>query len=174
MTVLDRTRTAPHACSTRCRGWIGDLAFTAAAVLIGSVGILSACHAQASAEPQRADIVERLVPSAVEPSAVEPSAVESGPAATAVKGNPLRGASPLADDGLFSAVIVERVAAGGYTYVRLKTEQGEHRWLATMGDGEAPGVQVAVHAYSSREDFHSRRTGMTFDRLLFGSIEPEA
>lgn len=137
--------------------YLYDLAFAGAVLLMASFGVVSACRVP---ETERASPSEVAAPS--ESAAPGQSATPS--AAT----NPLVGMSTF--EAEFSATVAESVSAGGYAYLRLTTAEGEDRWLATMGAGAEPGARVQVHAYGSRDDFHSRRTGRTFDQLLFGEI----
>ena len=134
-----------------------DWALAVAALAMTAIGILGACRASnAQAEP-----------------ATKPIAVDAEPAKVEQSGgNPLAGMEPAEQQ--FSAVVAERIPAGGYAYLRLTTAGGEEHWLATMGKGVEPGARVRVHSYGARSQFHSRRTGMTFDRLLFGEAKPEA
>ena len=146
------TRTDPA--TGRFRPRPDDWALAFAALAMAAVGVLGACRASN--------------PQAETPEIVE-AAVNAEPAKVAGHGNPLVGIEAHEDE--FAAVVAERVAAGGYTYLRLTTPGGEERWLATMGKGAEPGAEVRVHSYGVRNDFHSRRTGMTFDRLLFGEAK---
>ena len=135
-----------------------DWALAFAALAMAAVGVLGACRASNPQAERPAETVE-VAPADAEPAKV----VEAGHA------NPLVGIQAHEDE--FAAVVAERVAAGGYTYLRLTTSGGAEHWLATMGKGAEPGARVQVHAYGVRNDFHSRRTGMTFDRLLFGEAK---
>lgn len=146
------TRTDPA--KGRFRPRPDDWALAIAALAMAAVGVLGACRA-ADAQTETVEVA----PVDAEPAKV----VQTGHA------NPLVGIE--ANDDQFPAVVAERVAAGGYTYLRLTTPSGEEHWLATMGKGAEPGAAVQVHSYGVRNDFHSRRTGMTFDRLLFGEAK---
>lgn len=86
--------------------------------------------------------------------------------------NPLSSsASPSRRERLFEGSVVERLAAGGYTYVAV-SDEGVARWVATMGDAPQMGVAVRVEAFAASDDFHSPRLDRDFDRLLFGTVEP--
>ena len=130
-----------------------DAALVSAGAQMLLVGVLAACNA-----PQ---------PTIPEPI-VAKTAADPNPAAAAT--NPLLDmkAAPSAEPTV--AVVEERIAAGNYSYLRLKSGEGEY-WLATMGAGEQPGTRVQARTYGVHEDFHSRRTGKTFDRLYFGEVE---
>lgn len=66
--------------------------------------------------------------------------------------------------------VVETLDAGSYTYMQLALPGGGHSWVVTMGDGEAPGTEVEVIGFAEKTDFHSRRLGRTFKRLVFGLV----
>lgn len=66
-------------------------------------------------------------------------------------------------------VIAERLPAGRYTYLRL--EGPEPFWIATMGDGPAPGRAVTIRSFACSTDFHSRRLDRRFATLHFGVVE---
>lgn len=146
------TRTDPA--KGRFRPRPEDWALAFAALAMTAVGVLGACHAS-DAQTETVDVA----PVGAAPAKV----VQAGHA------NPLVGIE--ANEDQFPAIVAERVAAGGYTYLRLTTPSGAEHWLATMGKGAEPGAEVQVHSYGVRSDFHSRRTGMTFDRLLFGEAK---
>jgi hypothetical protein len=85
-------------------------------------------------------------------------------------GNPLQALAPAeAGDDAFAGVVEESIPAGGYTYLRVATEDGD-RWVATMGKGARVGHRVHVKNMGTRHDFHSRRLGRRFDELAFGIV----
>ena len=148
--------TLEDAATRRFRPRADDWALAFAALAMVAVGVLGACRAS-NTHP--------------EATAVQVAPADAAPATVVERGhaNPLVGIEAADDE--FAAVVAERIAAGGYTYLRLTTSGGREHWLATMGQGVEPGVAVQVHSYGVRTDFHSRRTGMTFDRLLFGEAK---
>lgn len=76
-----------------------------------------------------------------------------------------------ADAAPLTGVVVERIKAGGYTYLALSAAQGaEPRWVVTLGRGEALGSQVKVRSFGHRRDFYSRRLDRTFPELTFGIV----
>lgn len=88
------------------------------------------------------------------------------------RGNPLSSAaSPGSSERRFEGSVVERLSAGGYTYVAV-ADAGVARWVATMGDAPPAGAAVRVEAFAASDDFHSPRLDRDFDRLLFGTVEP--
>lgn len=85
-------------------------------------------------------------------------------------GNPLQALAPAdQDDATFGGVVRERLPAGGYTYLRVATEEGD-RWVATMGKGAPVGQRVLVKNMGTRHDFHSKRLGRRFDAIAFGIV----
>lgn len=139
-----------------------DAVFGIAVLLVGATGLVSACraHTEPASESAQTD---------ASPASAEPVA-----AAAAAPTNPLVGLQTPDGESQFTAVVDQRIAAGGYTYLRLRTAEGDQHWLATMGHGSDPGQRVRVRSYGVRDNFVSRRTGRTFDRLLFGEVEPDA
>ena len=83
--------------------------------------------------------------------------------------NPLSLAKPV--DEQFAGVIIERVEAGSYRYLRVRDDAGLERWVATLGSSATSG-RVSVHAWARAEGFESKRTGRTFSSLSFGSVTP--
>lgn len=134
-----------------------DAALVAAIALIAAVGVFGACHADLGETEARAEV-----------QAPAPAV------AADATGNPLLALNPNPGPDRFDAVVAERVRVGGYAYLRLTLADGAERWLATMGQGQPSGARVTVQSYGVRENFHSRRTGKTFARLLFGEAKPQA
>jgi hypothetical protein len=100
----------------------------------------------------------------------------TGPTAQveAVGSNPLLDAAePSADETSFAGVIHQRLAAGGYSYLEVRTADGGIHWVATLGPGADVGDQVGVRVFAAHDDFDSRRLGRRFDRVLFGSVHPQ-
>lgn len=91
----------------------------------------------------------------------------------------MRSSSPLVNaqqpqgaERAFGGTVVERVAAGSYTYVAVATADTT-RWVATLGVAPAPGAEVRVQSFGAANNFHSRRTNRDFARLLFGTVKPQ-
>ncbi|HEX6244305.1 MAG TPA: hypothetical protein VFZ61_25485 [Polyangiales bacterium] len=92
-----------------------------------------------------------------------------------------RGANPmtaLIRDGSaapLQGTVVERIKAGGYTYLALSTpEQRDRRWVVTLGRGEPLGAEVKVRSFGRRLQFYSRRLDRTFPELTFGIVSTTA
>jgi hypothetical protein len=107
-----------------------------------------------------------------------PEADQSGPppdAKPATRANPLTGAAePTAGERSFAGQVVERLDAGGYTYVAVDRGEGRSTWVATMGRGAEVGARVRVEGFAVKEEFHSRRLDRRFDRIVFGVVERDA
>ena len=84
---------------------------------------------------------------------------------------PVASANPLgsltAERLTFDGGVIERLAAGSYTYLRVAGDDGEERWIVVVGEGEAPGVRVRVRSFGARSAFHSKRLERSFDLLHF-------
>ena len=76
---------------------------------------------------------------------------------------------PAADEKTFAGVVEERLAAGSYTYLAVRTDSAL-RWVATMGDGAPLGARVQIENMGTRTDFFSRRLDRTFPELVFGVV----
>lgn len=91
-------------------------------------------------------------------------------APAAPEGNPIQALAPAEPgDDSFAGVVEESLPAGGYTYLRVATEDGD-RWVATMGKGARVGHRVHVENMGTRHDFYSKRLGRRFDELAFGIV----
>jgi hypothetical protein len=77
-------------------------------------------------------------------------------------------ATPRIDGSPFLGEVLESVNAGSYTYLRLKTKDGEV-WAATMRSNFAKGTRVQLHDPMLMTDFESKAMGRTFDEIVFAS-----
>jgi hypothetical protein len=68
--------------------------------------------------------------------------------------------------------VEQRILAGSYTYLALRSDDHALRWAVTLGRGAPEGAQVAVRSVGSSPHFYSRRLRRTFDDLLFGFVSP--
>ncbi len=94
--------------------------------------------------------------------------------APAAKGGP----APTAAPGQIVGVVVETMAGGGYTYVRVETDGGEV-WAAGPKAEVAVGDRVVMPQGMAMKDFTSDTLGKTFESILFvdslqvaGGIQP--
>lgn len=83
----------------------------------------------------------------------------------------LPAAAALAQGAPLKGTVLETKDAAGYTYLRLKTAQGE-TWAAVEQARLAPGAEVTVHNPSEMRNFESKSLGRKFDRIIFGSLAP--
>jgi hypothetical protein len=77
-------------------------------------------------------------------------------------------AAPNFDGTPFQGEVIEAVNAGSYTYLRLKTKDGEV-WAATMLSTFAKGAKVQLHDPMLMTNFESKAMGRTFDEIVFAS-----
>jgi hypothetical protein len=68
----------------------------------------------------------------------------------------------------FRGEVLESIDAGTYTYLRLKTKDGEV-WAATMMSTFAKGTHVQMHDPMLMTDFYSKALNRTFDEIVFAS-----
>lgn len=82
-------------------------------------------------------------------------------------GLPLMGA---AQSGLtVQGVVLETHNAAGYTYLRLKTRDGE-TWAAVTSAEVKKGAQVTIGNASTMVNFESKTLKRRFDKILFGQL----
>src|SRR5512138_2403497 len=77
-------------------------------------------------------------------------------------------ASPKLDGSPLQGEVLESVNAGSYTYMRLKTKDGEV-WAATMLSNIAKGTKVQLHDPMLMTNFESKALHKTFDEIIFAS-----
>src|SRR5262245_50747819 len=66
--------------------------------------------------------------------------------------------------------VEEQLAAGSYTYLRVRTTAGAQLWTVTLGAGAPVGAQVRVRSFGQRERFYSQRLQREFPLLVFGIV----
>lgn len=71
--------------------------------------------------------------------------------------------------GSVKGVVLETMNAGGYTYVRLKTGDGE-TWAAVNRTSVKQGAEVTIENVMVMHDFESRSLKKTFPSILFGTL----
>jgi hypothetical protein len=88
-------------------------------------------------------------------------------------GHPPMGAAAASGKSIGAKVtgsVAETFDAGGYTYLRLKTDRGDE-WAAIRQTPVQKGQTVTLDVQMTAEKFESKTLKRTFDRILFGSIE---
>lgn len=71
----------------------------------------------------------------------------------------------------FSGVVLERLDAGPYEYLRVQPEAGDARWVATLKRARTlHAVDITVIAQAER--FESRRLHRSFTSLSFAVVTP--
>lgn len=81
---------------------------------------------------------------------------------------PTSPAAPVSDPGV-SGSVVETMDSGGYTYMKLKTSEGEV-WAAVPQAVVKVGEEVTVTGVSPMKGFTSKTLNRTFDEILFGTL----
>ena len=81
--------------------------------------------------------------------------------------------APAAALDRISGTVIETMDSGGYTYVRLKSANGE-AWAAVSQAKVERGAELTVVGSAWMENFESKTLGRKFDRILFGSLETAA
>ena len=77
-------------------------------------------------------------------------------------------ATPKLDGTPFQGEVLESLNAGSYTYMRLKTKDGEV-WAATMLSTIPKGSKVQLHDPMLMTNFESKAMGRTFPEIVFAS-----
>ncbi len=114
--------------------------------------VLTACGDKPTETPEAA------------PPAAQPGELPAGhPPANAANPAAAPGQAPAAAN---SGTVKETMAAGGYTYVLLKTADKEF-WVAGPETKLAVGETISVGAGSMMQGFHSATLERTFDEILF-------
>lgn len=86
---------------------------------------------------------------------------------------PAGGGSKAAAAGL-SGTVLETIDSGGYTYLKLKTAEGES-WAAVKQAKVVPGSSVTIVGGMPMDGFESKTLNRKFDRIVFGALaEPAA
>jgi hypothetical protein len=100
-----------------------------------------------------------------------PVAVHGKARAEAAAANPFGGLSRTTEDlAPLEGTVEERLPAGGYTYLAVRSASGRRTWAVTMGRGADVGERVQVRSFGRRVSFFSRRLQRTFPELVFGLV----
>ncbi len=109
-----------------------------------------------------------------EPNAMPPGHPQVGSAPGAPPGHPgAEMAQPAQGDAAknVSGEVLETIQVSSYTYVRLKTDQGE-AWAAVGKTELAKGQRVEIQRVTLMHDFSSPTLGRTFKEIYFGNLAP--
>lgn len=82
---------------------------------------------------------------------------------------PLATAMTDAAGGSVKGVVLETMNAGGYTYLRLKTRDGQ-TWAAVNRATVVKGTEVIIENVMLMRDFESKSLKRTFPSILFGTL----
>ena len=69
--------------------------------------------------------------------------------------------------------VVELMSSGGYTYLKIETDQGE-KWAAVRQARVSKGQKVTVVNSMVMRNFKSKTLNRTFDASLFGQLASQA
>lgn len=88
---------------------------------------------------------------------------------------PASGSNPLstyslAEPVLLHGLVLERVPAGSYLYLRLRDDAGHEHWVATLRATASSANDVNVTVVARAPTFTSRRLARVFEPLLFGAV----
>jgi hypothetical protein len=112
------------------------------------------------------------------PGAPPPAAASAAPAEAPprpAEGGALgplqRYALPASERTSFDAIVIERLDAGSYGYLRVRREgDAAPTWVVTLRPSVEAGARVHVIAFGRARDFDSKRLGRRFDDLYFGTV----
>jgi hypothetical protein len=82
---------------------------------------------------------------------------------------PVSAATPKTESRSFSGVVIESQQVDSYTYVRLKTAEGEI-WAAVPKASIKTGSSITVGSAMTMQDFESKTLNKRFDRIVFGEL----
>jgi hypothetical protein len=68
-----------------------------------------------------------------------------------------------------TGTVLETMDAGAYTYVRMKTKDGEI-WAAVNQTALKPGAEIAIENAMWMENFESKTLNRKFETILFGTL----
>ncbi|MFO0594258.1 MAG: hypothetical protein U0228_03110 [Myxococcaceae bacterium] len=77
----------------------------------------------------------------------------------------------LAEEPVLTGVVAERIEAGGYVYLRVKTTSAE-AWAAVPEAALAVGAPVKVDVQAWMTSFESPSLKRRFERIAFGTVTP--
>jgi hypothetical protein len=121
--------------------------------------------AASPASPAPVTTSEREVASTAPPSA------SARPTTAGALGPLQRYALPAGERLSFDAVVVERLDAGSYGYLRVVRDDGStSTWVATLRPSVEVGARVHVTAFGHTRDFDSHRLKRRFDDLHFAAV----
>ena len=126
---------------------------TALTLLALALSLTAACQQQASDAAPSGPVV---------PPPSDPAKVAPAPAAAAAAADPN---SPPPVKG----VVLERIDASSYSYLRLETERGEE-WAAVPKAKVSKGDEVSIVNPMVMKDFEGKAIGRKFDRIYFGEL----
>jgi hypothetical protein len=81
--------------------------------------------------------------------------------------------APAEDPLSVKGTVLESMDAGAYTYLKLKTADGEV-WAAVAKTSVKTGTDVTITGISRMDGFESKTLGRTFDRIWFGALAGDA
>jgi hypothetical protein len=82
---------------------------------------------------------------------------------------PVSAAAPKSEGNSVSGQVIESRQVDGYTYVRLKTPEGEI-WAAVPKASIKTGSSITVGSATTMHDFESKTLNKRFDRIVFGEL----
>ncbi len=89
-------------------------------------------------------------------------------------GNPLLDPTVTPEHGQLNGVVLERLPAGGYVYLRVRGEHGLPVWLVTLEGAATRAPTVSATLLARASQFHSARLGRDFAPLHFASLSVSA
>ena len=78
--------------------------------------------------------------------------------------------APAAQGATLSGTVLETMNGGGYTYMKIKTANGES-WVATPQAEVKTGQQVTIVTQMTAKQFESSTLQRKFDEIVFGTLD---
>lgn len=132
-------------------------------------GVTAACDGERGDEPATG-AVAASEPALPPGPSTEPEPIAAVEAST-LHGPPTDLIPPEPGDERLVGTVVEHLPTGGYHYMRIAPEQGDSRWVVTMGGEYREGARVEVSSFGARQHFYSRRLDRHFAELVFGMVD---
>ncbi|MBI5445762.1 MAG: OB-fold nucleic acid binding domain-containing protein [Deltaproteobacteria bacterium] len=117
--------------------------------------------------------IEKEAPSRTEAAAPALAGSHSADSPSAMPGDPATGPSAAAPASVLTGTVLETMDAAGYTYMKLKTAEGE-TWAAVNVSKVQKGETVSVANPMPMDGFESKTLNRKFDHIVFGMLAAPA
>ncbi len=85
---------------------------------------------------------------------------------------PAAAPAPAAQPKIVTGKIEETMSSGGYSYLKIRSNNGEDVWAAVPKTAAEKGSEITIAVQMVSENFESKTLNRKFDRLLFATVVP--